>query len=49
MQMKAVLIIEGDAAEANCAIPELIDICRGYGLKIVDIVKEYPEGCQCRK
>ena len=37
--IKAVLIFSGDPAELNCAIPELIDICKGYGLD-VDLIKD---------
>ena len=42
-KLKFVLIVEGEPSEANCAIPELIEICKGYGLKIVDLIKECPE------
>ena len=43
-QMRAVLILSGETTEVNCAIPELIEICQGYGLS-VDLVKEIiPEG-----
>jgi hypothetical protein len=38
-QLKAVLIITGDPKELNCAIPELFEIAKGYGLD-VDLVKD---------
>lgn len=41
MRLKFVLIIEGDAPNANQAIPECIDICKGYGLVVKDLIKEY--------
>ena len=42
-KLKFVLIVEGFAPDANCAIPELIEICQGYGLS-VDLIKENMTG-----
>jgi len=39
--LKFVLTVEGKDTEMNCAIPEILDIIRGYGGKPVDLVKEY--------
>jgi methylase of polypeptide subunit release factors len=45
--MKFVLIVEGDAANANSAIPECLDICTGYGLTAVDLIKQLDPESAC--
>jgi hypothetical protein len=40
-KLKVVLIFEGEDTEMNCAIPEILDIIKGYGGQSVDLVKEY--------
>jgi hypothetical protein len=42
-KQKFVLVVSGDAAEVNCAWPELIEICRGYGLA-TDLIIDKDKG-----
>ena len=41
MQLKFVLVVEGIDTEMNCAIPEIIDVIKGYGGQATELVKEY--------
>jgi hypothetical protein len=36
-KQKFVLVVSGDATEVNCAWPELLEICEGYGL-VTDLI-----------
>jgi hypothetical protein len=40
-KLKVVLIFEGIDTEMNCAIPEILDVIKGYGGQATELIKEY--------
>lgn len=40
-KVKVVLVFSGQDVEMNCAIPEILDIIRGYGGVPLDLIREY--------
>jgi hypothetical protein len=38
--IKIVMIIEGDSANARQAYPEMIDIAKSYGMNVLDVIIE---------
>ena len=40
-KLKVCLIFGGEDTEMNCAIPEILDIIKGYGGQATELIKEY--------
>ena len=43
---KFVLVFSGEDTEMNCALPEILDVIKGYGGKATELVREYSPEAQ---